>query len=229
MRRSSVELMDKLDRARDGISVGHGLDERGMNGLGSVHGRSGGNGTGIPRARGGRSCTFPFSSCPSMPRTVVTTMSSRKVMDNRTPQFDPQTSDIRHPYALSTSIKLLLDSPEHVWHCVDKEDFLGAARLEGVARVVYRELVGSGVAGKSKEAGVGGDEEADPGSEDDEDEEDYNIVVSLWSQRFRLGFRSMTYTYVVWLLSRPISRSLNVNGRSSVISVLKYPEGRWPT
>ena len=50
-------------------------------------------------------------------------------------------ANLSSPYTLATLVKLLLDSPEHVWRAIEQDDFLSAARLEGLGRVVYRELV----------------------------------------------------------------------------------------
>lgn len=49
----------------------------------------------------------------------------------------------RTPYTTATLVKLLLDSPEHVWRAIERHHFLAAARLEAVARAVYRALAGS--------------------------------------------------------------------------------------
>jgi hypothetical protein len=55
----------------------------------------------------------------------------------------PATSSDRNPFALATLIKLLLDCPERIWREIEREDFLSAARLEGIGRVVYHELLGT--------------------------------------------------------------------------------------
>lgn len=43
-------------------------------------------------------------------------------------------------HSLAMLIKLLLDSPEHIWRALEAQDALSAARLAMLARVVYREL-----------------------------------------------------------------------------------------
>lgn len=44
------------------------------------------------------------------------------------------------PYTLATLVKLLLDLPTHIWRALETVDFLLAARLESLGRIVYREL-----------------------------------------------------------------------------------------
>lgn len=68
------------------------------------------------------------------------------------------------PYSIATLVKLLLDCPEHIWRAIEREDYLSAARLEGIGRAVYRELVSSG----KRKAVSHQDAEEDDG-EDDED------------------------------------------------------------
>lgn len=48
------------------------------------------------------------------------------------------------PYSIATLVKLLLDCPEHIWRAIEKQEYLVAARLEGIGRAVYRELVSNG-------------------------------------------------------------------------------------
>lgn len=44
------------------------------------------------------------------------------------------------PYGVATLVKLVIDCPEHVWRAIESQDYLTAARLEGLGRAVYREL-----------------------------------------------------------------------------------------
>lgn len=53
------------------------------------------------------------------------------------------------PYSIATLVKLLLDAPEHIWRLIEREDYLSAARLEGIGRKVYRELASTGRTGRS--------------------------------------------------------------------------------
>jgi hypothetical protein len=48
------------------------------------------------------------------------------------------------PYSVATLVKLLLDCPEHIWRCIERQDYLSAARLDSIGRAVYRELVSAG-------------------------------------------------------------------------------------
>jgi hypothetical protein len=52
------------------------------------------------------------------------------------------TSDnsLNNPYSCATLIKVLLDTPENIWRAIEAEDYLSAARLEALGRVVYSEL-----------------------------------------------------------------------------------------
>ena len=45
------------------------------------------------------------------------------------------------PYTLATLVKLLLDCPEYIWRSLEQDDYLSAARLEGLGRIIYREFV----------------------------------------------------------------------------------------
>lgn len=56
-------------------------------------------------------------------------------------QASTEEISLSSPYTLATLVKLLMDCPEYIWRSLEQDDFLSAARLEGLARIIYREVV----------------------------------------------------------------------------------------
>lgn len=86
------------------------------------------------------------------------------------------------PYSIATLVKLLLDCPEHIWRAIEREDYLSAARLEGIGRAVFRELKSS-----SESEGV-----ADDGEEGDEEDTSsiqraFPLIDQQWETLSQLG------------------------------------------
>lgn len=81
-------------------------------------------------------------------------------------------------------MKLLLDCPEHIWRCLEKEDYLSAARLDSVGRAVYRELVSTSKkrAGRNNMHGSSADSDNDETGydSDQEDEGDESGLLSAF-------------------------------------------------
>ena len=86
-------------------------------------------------------------------RAQESDMTRSRVMLQRasTPLADGGDSEMQGhtPYSIATLVKLLLDSPEHIWRYIEREDYLSAARLESIGRAVYRELASTRRSGRS--------------------------------------------------------------------------------
>lgn len=79
------------------------------------------------------------------------------------------------PYSVATLVKLLLDCPEHIWRCIERQDFLSAARLDSIGRAVYRELVSAGkrkATPKPRRRSAVSEEDGEDSGGYDSDEED---------------------------------------------------------
>lgn len=59
------------------------------------------------------------------------------------------------PYTLATLVKLLLDCPEYIWKSIESQDYLAAARLEALARAIYRDLAALGSTNEGEDSHVG--------------------------------------------------------------------------
>lgn len=64
-------------------------------------------------------------------------------------QLQPGTNPAHH--SLAMLIKLLLDAPEHIWRALEAQDYLSAARLAMLGRVVYRELASMTLTGEDQD------------------------------------------------------------------------------
>lgn len=81
------------------------------------------------------------------------------------------------PYSVATLVKLLLDCPEHIWRCIERQDYLSAARLDSIGRAVYRELVSAGKrkatpARTRRRPPMAQEDDEDSGGYDSDEEED---------------------------------------------------------
>lgn len=79
------------------------------------------------------------------------------------------------PYSVATLVKLLLDCPEHIWRCIERQDYLSAARLDSIGRAVYRELVNAGkrkATPKPRRRSAASEEDDEDSGGYDSDEED---------------------------------------------------------
>ena len=90
------------------------------------------------------------------------------------------------PYSVATLVKLLLDCPEHIWRCIERQDYLSAARLDSVGRAVYHELVSAGKRkaptpkGRGRKASSSEDDEDSGGYDsDEEDDEDGGLLAAF--------------------------------------------------
>lgn len=80
------------------------------------------------------------------------------------------------PYSVATLVKLLLDCPEYIWRCIERQDYLSAARLDSVGRAVYRELVSAGkrraVTPKSRRSSTNASDDGNDSAGYDSEDED---------------------------------------------------------
>lgn len=89
------------------------------------------------------------------------------------------------PYSIATLVKLLLDCPEHIWRCIERQDYLSAARLDSTGRAVYRELVNAGKRKatpkpRRRSADTEEDDEDSGGYDSDEDDDESGDLLAAF-------------------------------------------------